>query len=189
MLFLCSSTGSVPTIFTFDEASGKEIWYGHNLKLLISSSGEPVIYPIRKTKLFCGSKDYPSSLIFNLEETDNIKIKNDIEDQYVIPGGSAKFTLYIESKYREDNLKIEVVPEDLDDLDEWNIEYIDTIQISENSTVKIDVYVNSTNSDFSAYDTEIDLLFNVSGKTGFVSKKAEVEVSDDAVDYYIDYKT
>ena len=189
MIGLLSGGPGSSTIFTFDEAAGKEIWNGHKLKLLITSSGEPVIYPIRKTKLFCGSKEYPSSIIFNLEETDNIKIKNDLEDQYVIPGGSTKFTLYIQSKYKEDNLKIEVIPEDLDDLDDWNIEYLDTIQISENSTVKIDVYVNSTNSDFSAYDTDkIDLLFNVSGKTGFVSKKADVEVSDNAVDYYIEYK-
>jgi len=188
MLGLLSGGPDSPTIFTFDDAAGKEIWNGHNLKLIVTSSGEPLIYPLRKTKLFCGSKDYPSSVIFNLAETDNIKIKNDLEDQFVIPGGSAKFTLNIQSRYREDNLKIEVIPENPNDLDDWDIEYLDTIQISENGSVKIDVYVNSTNNNFSAYNTEIDLLFNVSGKTGFDSKNAEVEVSDDAVDYYIDVK-
>ena len=188
MLGLLSGGPDSPTIFTFDDAVGNEIWHDHKLKLIVTSSGEPLIYPLRKTKLFCGSKEYPSSIIFNLEETDDIKIKNDLEDQFVIPGGSTKFTLNIYSKYREDNLKIEVTPENPNDLDDWDIEYPDTIQISEDSTVKIDVYVNSTNNDYSAYNTEIDLLFNVSGKTGFDSKEAEVEVSDYAVDYYIDVK-
>ncbi len=177
-----------PTVFEFDLA-GKEIWNGHNLKLIVTARGKPLIYPLRKIKLLCGSETFPSSIIFKLAETNNIIITNDLEDKNVIPGGSAKFTLDIYSKYNEDNIKIEVTPEDIDDLDVWNIEYPDTIQINENSSVKINVFVNSTNNDSSAYyGDKIDLFFNVSGKTGFVSEKADVEVSDDAVDYYIDIK-
>jgi hypothetical protein len=175
-----------PLIFTFDEAIGKEIWNEHNINLRVSSRGEPIIYPLRKTRLFCGSKEYPSSVIFELEETKNIRIDNDLENQIVIPGGSAKFTIDISSKY-EENLNIEVISEDPDDLEDWSIEYSDTVHIAENGTVSIDVYVNSTNNDTSAYKGDkIDLLFNVTGKTGFDSKDVKVEVSDFAVEYYID---
>ncbi|KYK30286.1 MAG: hypothetical protein AYK22_04065 [Thermoplasmatales archaeon SG8-52-3] len=176
-----------PTIFEFD-LSDKEIWNGHKLKLIVTTSGKPLIYPLRNAKLLCDSEDFPSSLIFKFSETDNIQI-NKLEDKKVIPGGSAKFELDIFSRYKEDNLKIEVTPEDPDDLTDWSIEYPKTIQIKENSSEKIFVFVNSTNNVSSAYDTDkIDLFFNVTGKTGFVSEKADVDVSDDAVDYYIDIR-
>ncbi|UCF50078.1 MAG: hypothetical protein JSU91_00950 [Thermoplasmatales archaeon] len=189
ILELLSGGPNNPTIFEFDEVSGIEILNGHNLKLVITANGEPFIYPLRNTKLFCGSEEFPSSIIFKFAETDNIKITNEVEDKDVIPGGSAKFTLDIYSKYKEDNLKIKVTPEDSDDLDDWTIEYPETIQIDKESNVKINIFVNSTNNDSSAYNRDdIDLFFNVTGKTGFVSKNVEVEVSDDAVDYFIDIK-
>jgi hypothetical protein len=178
-----------PTIFTFDDIEDIEIINGHSLKLVLSVSGKPLIYPLRKVKLLCGTESFPSSLIFKFSETDNIKIKNDVEDKVVIPGGSAKYKLDISSIYKENNININIVPEDPDDLDVWTVEYPNSIQIDQNSTKRIEVFVNSTNNNKSAYTTDkIDLFFNVSGKTGFVSKKADVKVSDDAVDYYLDIK-
>jgi len=186
ILEFISGGSDSPTIFEFNIAE-REIWNGHNLKLSLTSSGVPLYYPLRKAKLLCGSEEFPSSITFKFTETDNIKIENDLEDKYVIPGGSAKFTLDIFSRYKEDNLKIEVNPEDTKDLTNWSIEYPNTVQINNDSRVKINVYVNSTSNDSSAYDEDkIDLFFNVSGKTGFDSKKADVLVSGFAVDYFID---
>jgi len=184
--FISQGPGS-PTVFEFDLA-GKEIWNGHNLKLSITSSGMPLIYPLRKVKLLCGSADFPSSITFNFTETDNIIIEKELEDKDVVPGGSAKFTLYIYSKYREENLEIEVTPKNPDDLETWSIEYPNKIQIDNESREIIFIFVNSTNNNISAYNDKINLFFNITGKTGFVSKKVDVEVSDDAVDYYIDLK-
>ena len=189
ILELLSRGPDSPTIFTFVEAEGLEIAHGHDLKLTISAKSEPFIYLLRNTKLLCDSETHPSSLILKLSETDNIKIVDDLEDKDVIPGGSAKFKLNIESKYDENNIKIEVSPEDRSDLDVFTVEYKDSISIKENGDAQIYVYVNSTNNVSSAYDTDkIDLFFNVTGKTGFDSEKADVDVSDDAVNYFIDIK-
>jgi hypothetical protein len=178
-----------PTIFTFEEVGGKEIEYNHNLRLSLTVKSEPFIYLLRNTKLLCDSETHPSSIILKLSETDNIKITNELEDKDVIPGGSAKFTLNILSKYEENNIKIDVTPENPSDLNVWTVEYPNSISLKEQSSAQINVYVNSTNNISSAYDTdEIDLFFNVTGKTGFDSEKADVEVSDDAVDYFIDIK-
>jgi len=189
ILELLSRGPDNPTLFTFVEAEGMEIQHDHNLKIAISAKSEPLIYLLRNTKLLCDSETHPSSLILKLSETDNIKITNDLEDKYVIPGGSARFMLNIYSKYEEDNLKIDVTSEDPTDLNVWTIEHPDSIEIGKESTAKIYVYINSTNNVSSAYENdEIDLYFNITGKTGFDSKKADVEVSDKAVNYYIDLK-
>jgi len=175
-----------PTIFEFNIIE-EEIWYNHNISLKISVSEGPIA-PLRSTTLLCDSENYASSIILKLGETENIKIVDDEEDvyeKYVIPGGSAEFVFNVESKY-EEKLNIEVNPQDKDDLDFWNIEYTKSVDILENSSALIHVYVNSTENNREAYYKSIDLFFNVSGLTGFDSKEAYVEVSDDAVDFDID---
>jgi hypothetical protein len=189
ILELLSRGPDSPTIFTFVDAEGMEIEHDHDLKIAISAKSEPLIYLLRNTKLLCDSETHPSSIILKLSETDNIKIMNDLEDIDVIPGGSAKFTLNIKSKFEEKNIRIDVTPEDSSDLNDFTIEYPNSISIKENGKAQIHVFVNSTNNITSAYDTDkIDLYFNVTGKTGFDSEKADVDVSDDAVDYYADIK-
>jgi hypothetical protein len=189
ILELLSRGPDNPTIFNFIDVEGMEIEHDHDLKLSVSAKSEPFMYPLRNTKLLCNSQTHPSSLILKLSETNNIRITNDLEDKDVIPGGSAKFTLFISSKFKEDNVKIDVTPEDQSDLNDWTIEHPNSISISAGGNVQVNVYVNSTNNVSSAYDTdEIELFFNVTGKTGFDSEKVDVDVSDDAVNYYTDIK-
>jgi hypothetical protein len=189
ILELLSRGPDTPTVFTFTDAEGKEIEHNSDLKLSISAKSEPLIYLLRNTKLLCGSETHPSSLIFKLSETDNIKITNDVDDKYVIPGGSTRFMLNIYSKYKEDNLKIDVESKYKNDLNVWTVEYPNSINIDKENNKIIYVYVNSTNNNSDAYETdEIDLYFNITGKTGFVSEKADVTVSDKAVNYFIDIK-
>ena len=164
----------------------KEIWYDHNINLIVSSTGGPFA-PLKSTTLIYNGESYESSVILRLGETDNIKIVDNLDyyEQYVIPGGSAEFVVNVSSKYKE-SLNIEVNPIDSDDINLWTIEYPDSVKINENDNVEIHIFVNSTENNSDAYDSYIDLYFNVSGLTGFDSKEAYVEVSDDAVEFDID---
>lgn len=173
-----------PTIFEFNDVEGEELWYNHEYSLIISYSGGP-LFTLRSTHLLFHSKDFPSSITFELEETDNIKITNEIEDKDVIPGGSAEFEFNIESKY-SDTIRIEVISKYEEDLEDWNINVPEPVSISEGEKEKVKVIVTSKNDHVDAYGEEIDLIFKVIGDTGFDSKKAEVDVSENAADYYIE---
>jgi hypothetical protein len=175
-----------PTVFEFDGAVDKELYYDHEYILKISETGGPKL-TLRSTFLLCDSKDYPSSITFNLEDTDHIKITNDLENKKIIAGGTAEYVLNITSKYPE-KLNIEVTSKDLDKLEKWEINYPTSIDIKENESIQITVYVSLKDTTLTAYGNKIDLDFNVGGKTGFASKKANVEVSKSAVDFDVDVK-
>ena len=173
-----------PTVFEFLDAEEKELWYNHNYELRISYTGGP-LFTFRTTHLLYNSVDYPSYVHFELEETDNIKITNDIDDIDVIPGASAEFEFNIESVYT-DTLTIDVKPEDPADLEDFNIEIPGPIDIKEGGEKTVKVIVTSNNDNVNAYGEDIELTFNVIGNTGFASKKADVEVSEEAAEYDIE---
>ena len=62
-----------PTIFKFGNVEGEELWYDHDYSLIISYSGG-LLFTLRTTHLLFNSRSFPSSITFELEETDNIKI-------------------------------------------------------------------------------------------------------------------
>ena len=173
-----------PTVFEFLDAEGIELWHNHEYDLKISYTGGP-IFTFRTTHLLYNSVDYPSSVNFELEETDNIKITNEIEDIDIIPGASAEFEFNIESVY-SDTLNIDVKPEDPADLEDFDIEIPGPIDINEDGKKPVKVIVTSKNDNVDAYDEDIELTFRVIGNTGYASKKADVEVSKDAAEYDIE---
>lgn len=176
-----------PTIFTFEDAKEKEIWNGHNISLQVSISGGP-LFSLRPVFLLCGSKDYPSSIIFNFNETDNIKMeieKGAEKDPVpVIPGGSAEFILEISSKYK-DTIKIDAIPKDPNDLNEWSIENTESIDIAANGSAQVHVIVKSEDNSINAEDDNIQLTISATGLTGKASKDVNIEVSKEAVEYNI----
>ena len=171
-----------PTIFEFEDATEKEIGHNHDISLKVSANIGGLIN-LRTVKLLCNSISYPSALILTIDETDNIKIAGDFEDKRVIPNGSAEYILNITSKY-EDTINIEVGGNNSEG--NWNIEYLKSVDIEKKGTATIHVFVNSTKNTSDAYGDEINLYFNVTGKTGFDSKDSTVKVSTYAVDYEIE---
>jgi len=169
------------TEFVFEDAEDKEIWYGKNIGIKIKSSQGP-LFSLRNPKVLCDSATYPSSISLLLKETDNVNITDDLEDKKIIPGNSAKFVLNISSKY-EDTLNINVDPINSNNIDNWNIELKNTIDISEDETKSIEIFINSTVDEKGAYGDWIDFVVNVTGNTGFDSTEASVDVDQDAVDY------
>jgi len=178
---------SFPTMFTFESAIEKEIWNGRNISLKVSVSGGP-LFSLRPTYLLCGSIDYPSSITFNFKETDNIKMeieKGAEKDPVpVIPGGSAEFVLNITSLY-EDNVKIDAIPKDLEDLNDWSIERPESVEIDQNGFAIVNVIVTSKDNTINADGDNIQLTFTATGLTGMDSKEVNVEVSKEAVEYNI----
>ena len=182
-----------PTLIEFD-VFNSEIWYDHDISLIISSKKAPrfLVKGISSVILNCNSFDYPSSVTFRFEETDNIKITDnskykdyeEVNKKYIIAGGSAEFIYNISSKYEEE-VNINVDPIDSFGLSNINFDYPKSVEISENGSAIVHLYVNSTEDSLSAYGHFVDFFFNVSGLTGFDSKNPYVEVFDDAVEYDI----
>ena len=171
-----------PTLFTFKDVAGEEIWYDKPLSLSITANTGR-FFDFRLVKLLCNSDKYPSSITLTLEETENIKL-GDLEDERIIPGGTAEYILNIESEYN-DTVEIDVGINDTNSPDHWSIEYPESVDVDEKGA-SVHVYVSSTENSSSAYTDYIDLIFNVTGKTGFDSKDSTVLVSEFAVDYEIE---
>jgi hypothetical protein len=168
-----------PTLFLFKNAIGKEIWNNHNLSLHVSVSQTP-LFSLRAPRLVCDSTTYPSSITLRLKETENIQIE-DLEDKKIIPGATEEIIINIESKY-EDSIDIEVGVNHTNNINHWDIIYTDSIEVSKNDSVSISVFVTHTENTSEAYDDYIDLIVNVTGKTGFDREESEVKVHTDAVD-------
>jgi len=180
-----------PTLFTFEEVLVEEIWNGRNISLKVSVDEAP-LFSLRPTYLLCDSNDYPSAITFNFEETTNIDLTiiEGAEDDPVpvIPGGSAEFVLNITSVH-EDTIKIDITPDDPEDLEDWSIEHPEYVDISENSFAIVNVVVKSIDNTSSAEYDDIQLVFTASGLTGIDSEEVAVEVSKDAVEYDITVTT
>lgn len=190
ILELIQGGPDLPTILELD-VFDSELWYDHNISLRISATKAPR-FPFSGVLLNCNSFNYQSSVTFRFEETDNIKITDnskykDYEEEnkkYIIAGGSAEFIYNISSKYEEE-VKINVDPIDSFGLSNINFDYPKSVDISENGSATVHLYVNSTEDSLSAYGHYVDFFFNVSGLTGFDSKNPYVEIFDNAVEYDI----
>jgi hypothetical protein len=184
LLELIKGGPNTPTIFELEDAVGKEIWNNHALSLRISADIGGYIH--RPTYILYNSNEYPSSVTLTVEDTGNIKIINEeFEDKEIIPGGSATYVLNITSKY-EDTIDIDVSPENPSDLNQWSIEHTKSVVTAQQGDFKVYVYVNSTVNSSAAYGDEIELVFNVSGATGFDTRESKTTVSENAVDYDIE---
>lgn len=179
-----------PTIFYFNNFSGnKEIWYNENLTLEVFVSSKPLLNLIRPVKIFYNSEIYPSSVSYTLEETDNIKIVEGINNKLIYAGGIAEYEINVTSKY-SDTLNINVETNDF--IGDWaEFEYPKSIEIEPDSTETINLIVKSTAEDDSAYGSaggvdndEIKFTIEVSGYTGYDNNQSKVSVSEDADGIY-----
>ncbi len=171
-----------PLIFSFDSIE-KEINYEEGLDLELYLDDKPKIG--QKIKLEYDSQQYPSSLTVKYAETDNIQfeITSDPEDALIIPGDELSYTLSIESIY-DDEIDLEISEDKSGD---WSYSIVETLPISikAGETEEINVIVKSENNKNEAYGDEIDLTFEVSGKTGIDKKTATVLVDQEAIEYNI----
>jgi hypothetical protein len=168
-----------PTYFTFENAVDKEIWNNHNISIRVSVNQGP-LFSLRSSRLLCDSYKYPSQITLKLKETDNLKLEK-IGDKNIIPGGSAEVILNIKSKF-EDNIKIELSINHSKNPDHWTIDYPKSINVNGNSTTSVSAFINSTENSSSAYGDYLNLIYNVTGKTGIDKKDSTVTVHTDAVD-------
>ena len=168
-----------PTIFVFSGVEGTEIWHDNIFSLRISVTKTGRIIDLRPVKLLCNSNDYPSSVTLKLKETENIKL-GDVADKKIIPGGTAELILDIESEYN-DTVEIDISINKTKYPDHWSFEYPESVDIDEGDN-SVSVFVRSTENTFEVYGESINLIFNVTGKTGFDSTDSTVLVSIDAVD-------
>lgn len=173
----------LPTIFTFNDFKGNyQIWNEKKFTLKVEVVSGP-IFSLRPINIVYNSEEYPSSVTLEYEETTNIKIEG-AEDKKVYAGGSTEYILNVTSKYKDDiDFSVE-----FEAIGDWKVEYYpESLDIEEDESVQVYLFVNSSAEDESAYRTDkIELWFNASGKTGFTSRKAKVNVSEDAVDHGID---
>jgi hypothetical protein len=179
------SIGNDPTTFTFNDLD-YELFYNHQLNLYASLSNGTGSGILRHTKLLYDSYDHPSSVTVELGETDNIQfeITSDPEDALIIPGGELKYTLSIESLY-DDEIDLDISEDKSGD---WSYSIVEPLPISipAGETEEINVIVKSENNKNEAYGDEIDLTFEVSGKTGIDKKTATALVDQEAIEYNID---
>ncbi len=169
-----------PTTFNFETYKGNaEIIHDQNITLKVSISNKPKL-SLRPVNLLYDSEGYDSSLTLIFNETDNIKL-GDIGDKKIYAGGSAEYNIEVSSEYA-DKLTLEISGAGSG----WKIDYPSSISIGANSTETIKVYVNSTATSSNAYGETANLTFNITGKTGFDSKKANVKISEEAVEYDIE---
>jgi len=175
-----------PTVFYFEKFKENQIWYDEDIVLEISASNKPALS--LKPLINYNSINYPSSLVLKYQETDNVKI-GEVKDKPVYASGSAEYFINVTSRYRED--KINITVEEQESVGNWTIYYYPkSVNIGENGSAAIHLFVNSTAKDDSAYNRDkIDLLINATGKTGFSSKSTNVSVSFEAVEYNIEIIT
>lgn len=170
-----------PIRFDFEIDEDYEIVNGNTIDLKVTLIDKPKL-SLRPVNILYDSDIYQSSVTLYINETNNIQIEG-IEDKLVYAGGSAHYALKINSVY-EDTLEI-ALEGDVDN-GKWEFDYPSEITVGENSTTTVDVYVNSTATDYSAYGDSINIFFNVTGKTGIDSKISNVKVSEKAVEYDIE---
>ena len=174
-----------PTVFYFEKFKENQIWYDKDIILEISVSNKPAPSFLNPVIINYNSINYPSSLILRYRETDNVQI-GEVIDKTVYAGGSAEYLINVTSRYMEDEINITVEEEEI--VGNWTIDYYPkSVNIGENGSVTINLFVNSTAKDDSAYNSDkINLLINASGKTGFSRKSTNVSVSFEAVEYNIE---
>jgi len=174
-----------PVMFNFSINEEKEIPYDTLFKLdiFIDNNTEFGLGLYRNVKLLYESESSPSFVVLDFEDTDNIEMKVTGPSE-VAAGESAHYTFNITSKYN-DNITINDIKTPIG---KWTVEYPDNVEVKKDANTLVDVYINSTATNTSAYDKDkISVSFEVSGKTGRVIRDVNVIVSEDAAVYDIDF--
>ena len=168
-----------PTMFTFNNFKEYELWYNKNITLEVTLASGPLFSIFRPVRINYNSEEYPSSVSFIIEDTERIQIEG-IEDKLVYAGGSAHYQFNVTYENADDiDINIESLKQDGDWAD-FDF-YPKTINSEEAGSTVVNLYVNSTAKDISAYDSDkIEFIVNASGKTGFDSNSSEVSVSEEA---------
>lgn len=171
-----------PITFSFDSID-QEIIYDTNLVLGASLGNGTRIQG--KVEILYDSDDYPSVLIAQFEETDNIQFDYtaDPENELIVPGDEVKYTLNITSE-KVDDITVDVIEDAVGD---WTVTIEETLPITmtAGSTMDVNVTVKSNGQTSEVYGDTNDLTFEVSGKTGLARKKAFAEVSEEAIEYNV----
>jgi len=181
------------TIFTFGNLEDIEITHGTHLSLNVYVSNNDTTLNLglfRDAKLLYDSKEYPSSLKVEFEETDHIKMEAiaDPSNEKVVPGGNVKYTISIASDFEDDTVEITTSGFSEEEKEAWAIEISsESVSISTDGMETVNVIVTS---DTSAVDgAKLEVTFVAIGSTGKDTFDAVVEVSEDAVEYKIDIVT
>jgi hypothetical protein len=171
--------------FVFEDLNN-EIKHGHSLKLKVFAGNSTKFGPLklyRMVDLYYDSKEYPSSLIVELTETDNIKMKilGNI-DRGIVVGGSTEYILNITtSKKYADNVDIDFTINEQEG--DWLVTSLnDSVSIPKNGYKLVHIFVNNTDNSSSDYGNFINLTFTASGKTGIDREYVKVELSEEAVE-------
>ena len=184
-----------PILFDFSIKDDLEISYDHRLGLKVYVGNETkfgMLNIYRYLKLLYDSKDYNSYLSVRFDDTNHIriddingqKIDGEIEEK-IAAHDSIEFVFNISSDY-DDTVLIAHYSDD--DLSNWVIDYPqDSIAISENGYKSIHVFINSTHTSIDSYGEELDLIFEITGKTGRTSQEISIEISEEAVVHNIDF--
>jgi len=192
LLDLSPLSGKI-TIFTFGNLDDIEITHGTHLSLNVYVSNNDTTLNLglfRDAKLLYYSKDYPSSLKVEFEETDHIEmeVSADPSNEKVVPGGNVKYTINIASDYEDDTVKITTSGFSEEEKEAWDIEISsESVSISKGGKKTVNVIVTSDN--LAADGTKLEVTFVAIGSTGKDTFDAVVEVSEDAVEYKIDIVT
>ena len=176
-------------MFTFGNLDDIEITHGTHLSLNVYVSNNDTMLNLglfRDAKLLYYSKDYPSSLKVEFEETDHIKMEvgADPSNEKVVPGGNVKYTINISSDSEDDTVKITTSGFSEEEKEAWDIEISsESVSISKGGKKTVNVIVTSDN--LAADGAKLEVTFVAIGSTGKDTFDAVVEVSEDAVEYEI----
>ncbi|MEM0492767.1 MAG: hypothetical protein QXS02_02240, partial [Candidatus Thermoplasmatota archaeon] len=181
-LLNCINEKTMAVTLSFNDID-YEIFHGHRLGLSLSLSNNTKL-GLRKVLLLTNSTDTPSSLRVHYEETNNIKVKTNQTIIKITPGGKTVYNLNITSKYTD---KIKITTTNMKKNGNWTVTVTPKeLDITNNSSKIVKVYVNSTDLTKKAYGQEISFNVEVTGKTGKIIIPLSTVISKDAIRYDVD---
>ena len=181
---------SEATTFSFSDIN-QEIAYGDSLSLKVVTNGTKfgILNFRRNVNLLYGSSDFPSSLIIKFDETDNINISGDESDKKIVAlSESIEYNLTVTSEFAED-ITMAVYDFSSNENNKWDLVIVpESFSIDAGGQETVIVTVTSKDDDLYAYDRgdQLNVTFAAEGKAGKGLFEAEVEISEDAIEYDID---
>ena len=173
-----------PVTFIFNDIN-IEISYNNKLRLTLAVANDTMGL-FGKIKALYDTETYPSMLIVNFDETDNIKVTSESNpaEGLIIPGGSVLYTLNVTTT-KTDNIFITYTESHVG---AWKITVVEDrlISLTSGASTQIHIFVNSTNQTKNTYGDTIDVTFIISGNTGITRESVTAEVSIDAVEYDVE---
>ncbi|MCX6664501.1 MAG: hypothetical protein NT038_00335 [Euryarchaeota archaeon] len=170
-------------IFSNINDKNKELIYDEPLSLDIAIADGPQLGQ-RTIQILYDSVDCPSSLHLFVEDTTHIKFTytSNPADAKIVPGGIIDYTLNITSEGKDPKININVIQKEK--IGGWNIVTAsESIVFSAGGYQLVHVLVDSTDTTQDAYDDSLDMIFEVSGKTGKATAEASALVTRAAITY------